>query len=74
MHDYTNIPNEFQGSLRYAFLETKARDTRIDNDWTLVKNDKRFYKTLAVTHCNEFPDLNKDSTYISNNPFIVNKK
>ena len=74
MHDYTNIPNEFQGSLRYAFLENKARDTRIDNDWALVKNDKRFYKTLAVTHCNEFPDLNKDSTYISNNPFIVNKK
>ncbi len=74
MVDKTNVTNEFQGSLRYAGMAEKAMEDRINKDWNIINGDSRFYKTLAITHCNEFPDLHKNSNYISNNPFTLYKK
>lgn len=74
MHDATNIPNEFQGSLRYGYLEDKEQVARIKKDFAPVVNDSRFRKTMAVTHCNEFPDLQLKAEYISNNPYSLLKR
>ena len=71
MHDKTNVPNEFQGSLRYGYLEDKEQARRITADWDLVAADSRFKKAMAITHCNEFEDLYKKAEYFSNNPFTV---
>ena len=70
MIDRTNKPNEFQGALRYGFIEDKAQAKRIETDWSLVSGDARFKKELAVTHCNEFKtDL--ITKYCSYNPYSV---
>lgn len=74
MHDLTNVPNEFQGNLRYGYLEDKEQAKRIELDWKLVNNDSRFKKTMAITHCNEFEDLYQKAEYFSNNPFTVIKR
>ena len=71
MIDKTNIPNEFQGSLRFGYLEDKEQNKRIEKDWFLVANDKRFKRAMAITHCNEFPDLIQQAKYISYNPYSV---
>lgn len=70
MIDRTNEPNEFQGALRYGFIEDKAQAERIKADWDLVSGDARFKKEIAVTHCNEFKtDL--ITKYCSYNPYSV---
>lgn len=71
MVDKTNMPNEFQGALRFGYLEDKEQAKRIKKDWHLVASDKRFKQTMAITHCNEFEDIYKKAEYFSNNPFIV---
>ena len=71
IYDYTNIPNDFQGSLRFGYLADKYQKERIEKDWALVKDDNRFSKAMAVTHCNEFPDEKQDTKYFSNNPYVV---
>ena len=71
MHDLTNVPNEFQGTLRYGYLEDKEQAKRIATDWALVEHDKRFKKEMAITHCNEFEDLYQKAKYCSFNPFTV---
>lgn len=71
MIDKTNIPNEFQGSLRFGYLEDKEQSKRIEKDWLLVADDKRFKQAMAITHCNEFGDIYKKAKYFSNNPFTV---
>ena len=43
-------------------------------DWDKVSLDKRFKKTMAITHCNEFADIYKKADYESNNPFSVFKR
>ena len=71
MVDKTNMPNEFQGSLRFGYLEDKEQSKRIEKDWLLVADDKRFKQAMAITHCNEFEDIYKKAKYFSNNPFTV---
>lgn len=74
MIDKTNVPNDFQGSLRYGYLEDKAQQLRINEDWNTVRADSRFKRTMAITHCNEFPDLYQKAEYYSNNPFTIVKR
>lgn len=74
MVDKTNVTNEFQGSLRYAGMAEKAMEDRINKDWNIINGDSRFCKTLAITHCNEFPDLQLKAEYISNNPYSLLKR
>ena len=71
MHDKTNVPNEFQGALRYGYLEDKEQAKRIADDWSLVDGDRRFTKEMAITHCNEFEDLYKKAKYVSYTPYSV---
>lgn len=74
MIDKTNVPNPFQGTLRYGYLADRDQAQRITEDWTLVENDKRFIKSMAITHCNEFPDLYQQAKYYSDNPFGVKER
>ena len=74
MKDLTNVPNEFQGSLRYGYLDDCAQALRIGKDWTAVKDDSRFKKTMMVTHCNEFKDMYEKADYVSYNPYSVLKR
>lgn len=74
MYDLTNIHNEFQGSLRYGYLDDKEQQLRIAKDWDVVKNDNRFKKSMAITHCNEFEDLYQNANYVSYNPYSILKR
>lgn len=74
MHDKTNVPNEFQGSLRYGYLEDYAQKERIATDWQFVVDNPQFTKTLAITHCNEFPEYDNTAQYLSFNPYSVMKQ
>jgi len=71
--DETNIFNDFQGSLRFGHL---FKDTfeRIDKDFSIVAEDYRFNKTIALTHANEHcdSDLLNQATYISYDKYTVN--
>ena len=71
MIDKTNVPNEFQGSLRYGYPEDKEQKIRIAKDWNIIGNDKRFNKSLAITHCNEFQCDYSDANYVSYNPYSL---
>lgn len=72
--DLTNIHNEFQGSLRYGYLDDKTQQLRITKDWDAVKNDNRFKKSMAITHCNEFKDSYINADYVSYNPYSILKR
>lgn len=74
MFDKTNVHNEFQGSLRYGYPEDKDMISRVNKDFNIAIGDARFNKSIAVTHCNEFPNFNQDALYLSNNPYSVFKK
>lgn len=74
MHDATNVPNEFQGSLRYGYAEEAEQRSRIAEDWSLIGNDRRFEQSIAVTHLNEFPEYRSYSRYYSDNPFLVRER
>lgn len=74
MVDMTNVPNEFQGTLRYGYPEEKEMLQRIDKDFAAVAGDNKFSRTIAITHCNEFPNNIKDAIYESYNPYSVLKK
>lgn len=52
--DSTNCFNSFQGPIRYGIIDKDLQERRINKDFALVENDDRFYKTLAVTHTNEY--------------------
>lgn len=71
MWDKTNVHNEFQGSLRYGYLEDKYQKERIIKDFfATAGGDLRFRKELAITHTNEFkPSI--EGKYYSDNPFNV---
>lgn len=74
IYDSTNIHNEFQGSLRYGYLDDKEQQLRIAKDWDVVKNDNRFKKSMVITHCNEFEDLYQNANYVSYNPYSILKR
>ena len=74
MHDKTNVPNEFQGSLRYGYLGDVDQQERIRNDFSNVLFDPRFNYSMAVTHTNEFDCEKDNSKYFSDNPFTVQER
>lgn len=74
MIDKTNVPNEFQGSLRYGYYNDVEQKQRIAKDWSIVENDKRFTQAIATTHCNEFQEVRNYSKYYSDSPFVVKKR
>lgn len=71
MFDRTNVPNDFQGALRYGYLEDASQAIRISKDWGQVAHDGRFARAIATTHCNEFDCGNDNSKYFSDNPYNV---
>ena len=74
MEDKTNVPNEFQGSLRYGYIDFAEREKRIVKDFSTVYLDNRFFRTDAITHCNEFPEVKANEyDYASFNPYSVLK-
>lgn len=75
MTDLTNVPNNFQGSLRYGFIEDNDQKKRVADDFSIVKSDKRFTQSIAVTHTNEFGNSKDYNTkYVSNNKFTVEER
>lgn len=52
IEDKTNIPNDFQGSLRFAPLDIDSLIDRINDDFYFI-NLHRARKTLAITHCDQ---------------------
>jgi adenylosuccinate synthase len=67
----TNVHNNFQGSLRYGYLEKLEQEARIENDWARINNDKHFTKSTVITHCNEFSSGFDDSKYYSDDKYSV---
>ena len=53
INDDTNIPNEFQGSIRYGKINIDSLIERIDYDF--IDAPKGWKKSLAITHINEYP-------------------
>ena len=74
MVDKTNVPNDFQGSLRYGYLEKLEQTKRIEKDWSLVAEDKRFTQAKVLTHYNEFTPDNEFSKYYSDNKFEIKER
>lgn len=74
MVDNTNVPNTFQGSLRYGYLEDNDQKARIRHDSALILPDNRFKIVTAVTHTNEFDCGDRNSKYFSDNPFGVKER
>lgn len=54
MVDLTNVPNEFQGTLRYGKLDWNNLKNRIENDFEKNSNGLDIKKSLAITHLNEY--------------------
>ena len=74
MVDKTNVPNNFQGSLRYGYLEKLEQTKRIEKDWLIVADDKRFTQEKVLTHYNEFTPDNEFSKYYSDNKFEIKER
>lgn len=74
MNDITNVHNDFQGSLRYGYLEKFEQKTRIKNDWARINKDKHFTQSMVITHCNEFDSGFNNSKYYSDNKFSVKER
>lgn len=52
MEDKTNVPNPYQGSMRYGKLNTNSLFERIKADMNTV-SDANYHMSLAITHINE---------------------
>ena len=52
--DLTNVPNEFQGTLRYGKLDLNDLKNRIEKDFDSNNNGLNIKKSLAITHTNEY--------------------
>lgn len=65
IHDKTNEPNAWQGSLRYGFLNIKDMLDRCYNDFASAKIDNNIF-SIAITHLNEYKlDLSNLEFYLS---------
>ncbi len=68
MVDMTNVPNPYQGTIRYGRLDGKQLKKRIREDFDSERfpEDVRVKLTLAVTHLNEFDsELAGEANYVS---------
>lgn len=52
IEDSTNIPNEFQGSIRYGKFNKKDFLSRVSEDFKYVPNNFQVKKSLMITHLN----------------------
>lgn len=72
MEDKTNVPNPYQGSIRYGRLDINSLFNRIQNDIDSVK-ECNYNVSLAITHLNEYENetlLSQkrfEKVYLSNN-------
>lgn len=67
MEDKTNVPNPYQGSIRYGLLDTSELAERIKADINSIGGNS-YEVSLAVTHINEFENkelLNLNVKYLS---------
>lgn len=67
MEDKTNVPNPYQGSIRYGLLDTSELTERIKADINSIGGNS-YEVSLAVTHINEFENkelLNLNVKYLS---------
>lgn len=67
IEDKTNVPNPYQGSIRYGLLDAKALAERIKADINSI-GENGYETSLAVTHMNEFENkelLNLNVKYLS---------
>lgn len=62
MVDQTNVPNPFQGTLRYAKLDVDQLYERIEKDFSITRCKGNYYYTIARTHENEYYE--KDMQYM----------
>ena len=53
MIDKTNVPNDYQGTLRYGFLDVNTLEDRINKDFK-VWDMTNVTKSLMITHLNEY--------------------
>ena len=67
MEDKTNVPNTYQGSLRYGHLDKSELVNRIKKDITSI-GCSDYIVSLAITHVNEF--CNKE--LLSQKDFAIN--
>lgn len=68
MVDLTNVPNPYQGTIRYGKLEERAllRRVREDFDSERFPEECEAHMSIALTHLNEYDCLlNKEADYIS---------
>lgn len=65
IHDKTNEPNAWQGSLRYGFLNIKDMLDRCYNDFKSANMDNNTF-SVAITHLNEYQlDLSNIEFYLN---------
>lgn len=67
MEDKTNVPNPYQGSIRYGLLNVSELEERIKTDINSIGGNS-YEVSLAVTHINEFENkelLNLNVKYLS---------
>lgn len=53
MIDKTNVPNDYQGTLRYGFLDVNTLEDRVNKDFK-VWDMPNITKSLMITHLNEY--------------------
>ena len=60
VHDSTNVPHPFQGSIRYALLDVAALGARIDadlRDAAALEGERRMRVGVAVTCLDQLPEV-----------------
>ena len=53
IYDLTNVPNPFQGSLRYGRIDWNKFLDRVNKDFSKLAGWRHVEKSIAVTHINE---------------------
>jgi len=63
--DETNVPNDWQGTIRYAPFDSEAFLQRVNEDWLDTSDVVNMSLSLFVTHVNELTDkMNFDFEHI----------
>lgn len=64
LYDKTNVPNPYQGALRYGKMNVEKLIKRIDGDFISLDSDCidccRWRKSIAVTHVNEYDGIDAE--------------
>lgn len=69
MVDRTNVPNEWQGSLRYGLVDWNELSVRIGTDSCVVADSEY---DLILTHANEYPVHRVEECVVVDNPYMDN--